>query len=29
MAYRYGGSKVVVTGLLVAGTVVPLVLLKF
>lgn len=29
MAYRYGGSKVVVTVLLVAGTIVPLVLLKF
>ncbi len=29
MAYRYGGSKVVVTALLVAGTVVPMVLLKF
>jgi uncharacterized iron-regulated membrane protein len=29
MAYRYGGSKLVVTGLLVAGTVLPLVLLKF
>ncbi len=29
MAYRYGGSKVVVTALLLAGVVVPLVLLKF
>jgi FtsH-binding integral membrane protein len=29
MAYRYGGSKVVVTVLLLAGAVVPLVLLKF
>jgi len=29
MAYKYGGSKVVVTLLLVAGVVVPLVLLKF
>jgi uncharacterized iron-regulated membrane protein len=29
MAYRYGGSKIVVTVLLLAGVVVPLVLLKF
>ncbi len=29
MAYRYGGSKVVVTLLLLAGVVLPLVLLKF
>jgi hypothetical protein len=29
MAYKYGRSKIVVTGLLIAGLVVPLLLLPF